>query len=86
MPRVSEFYGIVIAMYHREHPPPHFHAIYGEYEAVIGIDGMNVLEGRLPRRARNLVVEWAALHQGELMENWQRVQRREAPTRIMPLN
>ena len=57
MPRVSEFYGIVIAMYVREHELAHFHAACGEYEAVIGIDPIRVLEGRLPTRAHRLVVE-----------------------------
>ena len=28
MPRLSTFYGIVIAMYYRDHHPPHFHAVY----------------------------------------------------------
>ena len=57
MRRVAEFYGIVIALYVREDEPAHFHAVYGEYEAVIGIDPIRVLEGRLPTRAHCLVVE-----------------------------
>ena len=51
MPRIAEFYGIAIYMYHREHGVPHFHALYGEHEAVIAIRGLRVLEGGLPRRA-----------------------------------
>ena len=35
MPRISEFYGIVIYMYYSDHAPPHFHAIYGQFEAEI---------------------------------------------------
>ena len=46
MPRIAEFYGIAIYMYHREHGVPHFHALYGEHEAVIAIRGLRVLEGR----------------------------------------
>ena len=38
MPRLSEFYGIVITMYWRDHVPPHYHATYGDYEALIIID------------------------------------------------
>ena len=45
MPRISKYYGIAIYMYYQDHAPPHFHAIYGEHEAVIGISGAKVLEG-----------------------------------------
>lgn len=57
MPRISEFYGIVISMFYKDHVPPHFHAIYAEHEAIIGIDPIRVLEGHLPRRALSLVFE-----------------------------
>jgi hypothetical protein len=62
MPRISEFYGVVIAMYYDDHAPPHFHAYYGEYMAVVGIRSIRVLRGWLPRRAQGLVFEWAAIH------------------------
>lgn len=38
MPEVSRFYGIIVRFYYRDHPPHHFHAIYGEYEALIEIE------------------------------------------------
>ena len=38
MPEISSFLGIVIYMYYRDHAPPHFHAIYGEYEIVVEIE------------------------------------------------
>ena len=43
VPRISAFYGIVIWMYYDDHNPPHFHATYGEHEALIEIDGLDVL-------------------------------------------
>ncbi|HEB78577.1 MAG TPA: DUF4160 domain-containing protein [Methylothermaceae bacterium] len=57
-PSVS-FFGIVIRMYYDDHRPPHFHAYYGEHEAVFSIETLEPLEGYLPR-ARALVLEWAA--------------------------
>jgi len=33
MPELSRFYGIVIRMFHKEHQPAHFHAIYAEHES-----------------------------------------------------
>jgi hypothetical protein len=70
MPCVSQFYGITIYMYYNDHAPPHFHAEYAEDEALFGIDTLQVLRGRVPRRVRALVVEWATLHHGELVTNW----------------
>lgn len=70
MPRISAFYGIAIYMYYRDHAPPHFHAIYGESDAAVAIETGEVLDGRLPRRARALVSEWAAAHRDELRHAW----------------
>jgi hypothetical protein len=86
VPRISEFYGIVIFMYYRDHEPAHFHAWYGEYQAVIGIDPIRIMEGRLPTRARALVLEWASLHQAELQANWRRALRQEALDHVAPLD
>ena len=58
MPTLSIFFGIVIRMYYDDHPPPHFHAIYGEHEAKIGIETMEIIEGKLPRRALGLILDW----------------------------
>lgn len=85
MPRVSEFYGIVITMFFRDHNPPRFDAAYGEYGAAIGIDPIVLLEGRPPARQRNMVEEWAEQYQTELAENWRRARERQAPIRIAPL-
>ncbi len=55
-------------MFWRDHNPPHFHALYGEYEAVFDVRDLRVLRGSLPRRAMGLVLEWASDHRDELME------------------
>jgi hypothetical protein len=61
MPELCRFYGIVIRMYYDDHLPPHFHALYAGHEAVIGIEALALIEGKLPPRAMGLVAEWAAL-------------------------
>ena len=73
-------------MYFDDHVPPHFHATYGGDEAVIGIDSLAILHGRLPARAQGLVVEWASLHQTDLREAWNRAKRLEPPGKIAPLD
>ncbi len=69
----------------RDHSPPHFHAEYGEYEALLAVDDLEVIQGRLPTRARRLVLEWASAHHDELRQAWSRVEREEPPGRIDPL-
>jgi len=43
MPTLSRFSGILIRMYYADHAPPHFHALYGGQEVVIGISPIKVL-------------------------------------------
>jgi len=57
MPTISAFYGILIQMFWQDHAPPHFHALYGEFEALIDIRTLAVIRGSLPRRALALVGE-----------------------------
>lgn len=85
MPTISTFYGVVIQMFWSEHGVPHFHALYAEHEAVIDIRELRVLRGGLPRRAMALVLEWAAEHRDELMENWSLCRTMQAPKPIQPL-
>jgi hypothetical protein len=67
MPEISRFFGIIIAMYYNEHNPPHFHAKYGEFEAVLNIHNLQIMEGSLPKRAKALILEWADEHRAELL-------------------
>ena len=85
MPELSRFFGIVIAMYYDDDPPPHFHAIYGSEKAEFRIDPLGIRRGRLPPRALRLVMEWAALHQAELLEAWDRRAAGWTLPRIEPL-
>jgi hypothetical protein len=85
MPRISSFYGIVIAMYYEEHGVPHFHAHYAEHGASISIETLELLGGSLPSRALSLVREWADLHRDELIANWQRARADKSLLPIDPM-
>ncbi|MEX5213274.1 MAG: DUF4160 domain-containing protein [Nitrospiraceae bacterium] len=85
MPTISAFYGIVIRMFFDDHHPSHFHAEYAEFKATIDIRRLQILEGKLPRRALNLVLDWAELHQQELLEDWKLCQAKQPPKPIAPL-
>jgi hypothetical protein len=78
-------FGIVIGMYWDEHNPPHFHARYGEFEAIVGIESLGILQGSLPRRVKALVLEWAEEHRDELMADWSLCRQQQHPKPIQPL-
>jgi hypothetical protein len=77
MPTIAVFYGTMIRMYWRDHAPPHLHALYQGFEALIAIETGKVIGGQLPPNALRIVQEWVLLRQSELIENWQRGRRRE---------
>jgi hypothetical protein len=88
LPELARFFGIIIRMYAEPGAPhhrPHFHAYYQNYTAVYSIDPVEMLSGQLPRRQQRLVEAWAELHQGELLENWERLQAGRLPYKIAPL-
>ncbi|ESQ13447.1 MAG: hypothetical protein N838_33820 [Thiohalocapsa sp. PB-PSB1] len=66
MPEITRFYGIIIKLFFGDHPPPHFHAVYGERNALFDIETLEMIEGDLPPRAKKLVSEWATEYQADL--------------------
>ena len=85
MPVISRFFGILIRIYFADHQPPHLHAAYGEFEAMLAIDDFQILRGALPGRAHALVVEWMTLRQAELREDWKLAQQGLPLRDIAPL-
>ena len=85
MPTISAFYGILIQMFWGDHSPPHFHALYAEYEVLININTLEVVRGSMPRRALALVLEWASQHRAELLEDWLLCENNQLPKKISPL-
>jgi hypothetical protein len=72
-------------MFYNEHNPPHFHAIYNDYEAEMDIQTLEIIAGDLPKKVRNLVMEWAIDHRDELMEDWNLLRDKKKPKVIAPL-
>lgn len=85
MPQISRFFGIIIYMYFDDHNPPHFHAHYGDFKAVIGINDFALLEGKLPPKTLGMIVEWAVIHQVELQKNWSLMEKDQPMLKIDPL-
>ena len=80
MPTISYFFGITVLMRYNDHPPPHVHALYQGFEALISIEDGAVIAGALPRTATNILRDWTLVRQEELMENWRRARA------LQPLN
>ena len=79
MPEITRFYGIIIKLFFGDCPPPHFHAVYGEHNALFNIETLEMIEGDLPPRAKKLVREWACEYQCELVEMWQSQEFKKLP-------
>lgn len=85
MPEISRFLGITIKMFYDDHNPPHFHAEYDSAFALIDIRNLSLFAGRLTPRVLGLVIEWATLHQQELLADWERARIHQELQRIAPL-
>ncbi|HEX7342746.1 MAG TPA: DUF4160 domain-containing protein [bacterium] len=88
MPEISRFFGIIIRMYAEageRHRQPHFHAYYQNQVAIYAIDSLELIGGDLPTKQKRFVEAWAELHQGELLENWDRLQAGQLPYKVAPL-
>jgi len=81
------FYGIIIRMYcgRTEHNPPHFHAYYQEFKAMVNIQTCEIMQGNIPSKQSKLIVAWAELHKDELLADWNLAINGENPFNIEPL-
>ena len=85
MPTLSRFYGIVIFMNYNDHNPPHFHARYQDQEVTMTIED-GLVQGKMSRRALEMIFEWSRRHQDELMKNWDLARNRRPLEPISPLD
>ena len=67
-----------------EHNPQHFHARYGDYEITVEINS-GIVEGKFPKRALNIVLEWYEIHKAELLEDWNLIRTTGEFKKIQPL-
>lgn len=87
MPIISQFYGIIIKMYHREgvrHYKEHIHIVYNQFNAVYSLNG-EIIEGNLPIKQRKMVEAWIAIHEDELKALWKEIKEFGNFFRIQPL-
>ena len=85
MPTICTFFGILIQMYFNDHEPPHFHAIYAGDKYIVGISPIGIRKGQPSPRVRSMLLEWTAIHQTDLLANWERVRADIDPVPVEPL-
>ena len=76
MPTIKIIDSVKIDVYSREHPPPHFHVLYAEYEELIIIETLGTYAGHVPSVQRKKVIKWAKNQKELLHENFKRLNPR----------
>jgi hypothetical protein len=71
VPIITRFYGIIIKMYFNDHLPPHFHAIYNDFNGIFDLKNLELIEGDLPAKATKLIKEWAEMYKVDLLRMWE---------------
>lgn len=84
MPELCRFLGIVIFMNFNEHNPPHFHARYGDFEIIVEINS-GIVEGKFPKRALSMVIEWYEIYKDDLLHDWELIRTTGEFNKIPPL-
>ncbi len=82
MPIISTFFGMIVRMWHDDHPPPHVHVEYQGFEALVNIYTGEIERGKLPKKAAQIVKEWCLKHQAELLHDWELAQQFEPLEKI----
>ena len=83
------FYGILIRMFFYDtdkHNVPHVHAEFQGNVGVYSIPDGELLAGKLPPKKHKMVVAWIAIHEDELMADWDLAVNGKKPFRIRGLD
>jgi hypothetical protein len=70
VPVIVRLQHCVIAMYFRDHNPPHFHVVTPDAEAQMALASLELMEGSVDRRALREARAWAEEHRDELWAKW----------------
>lgn len=73
MPTLKRFGSLQVRMYPSDHLPPHFHVVGPDTEALVGLQGLEILAGRATYEELREVLAWAAENMDELLASWRRL-------------
>jgi hypothetical protein len=83
MVKVAIVDGMKIYVYANDHGRPHFHILAAEYRAVVDIETMRLIRGRLPKARLRKLLSWAKPRQVQLLEAWDRARSGQPVKRIV---
>lgn len=83
--QVSAFYEIKVTMNFTKNFPPCFCATFQDESAIIDIENVCCINGKLPSRQLKLILAWTVLHKDELMQNWELSRDNKPLNKISPL-
>lgn len=84
---IVNVFGIIVRMQSErggKHHKAHIHALYGDFEIVIALDG-EILEGDFPTKQLKMLEGWMAIHEDELAANWRMLSDGDGYFKIDPL-
>jgi hypothetical protein len=76
MGKLVQIGNIIIRVYANDHLPPHFHIITPDADALVDIASLEILKGKLPRKAEEIALEWAAKNRTLIAAEWNRTNPR----------
>lgn len=76
MGKLHQIGNIIIRVYANDHLPPHFHAITPDLEALIEIETLTILRGKLASQASKAVMAWAKANKATIAAEWNRINPR----------
>jgi hypothetical protein len=76
MGKLVQIGNIIIRVYANDHLPPHFHIITPDADALVDIATLEILKGKLPRKAEETAPEWAANNRTLIAAEWNRTNPR----------
>lgn len=77
MPTFYRIFGCKINLYFYDHSPPHSHAYYAEYEVVIDLESLGVIDGDMPGKKLKKIIKWAKKNKVELQDIWNKLSEDE---------
>jgi spermidine/putrescine-binding protein len=73
MPTIVKLGNIAIRMFADDHNPPHFHIVTPEHQAIVAIDTLVILAGRMDRRSFDTALAWARDNRVLLVDTWEQL-------------
>jgi Domain of unknown function (DUF4160) len=76
MPTLQRFGAVSVRMYADDHRPPHFHIVAPDFQVLVRISDLTVIEGRARPAEIAEAMAWAGTHRESLVLKWAELNER----------